>query len=118
MDVDRGAVRREHAVHGPGHPRLVHPVEGLGECDQPERSQAGRQLLGVQLPPLDVGHPRLPGQPVGLPQHPGVRVDADRRREPVGQQQGQRAGTAADVQQPAGAVEGQLGGDPLASSGG
>ena len=117
VDVDAGAVRREHAVHRPGHPVLVHPVEGLGEGDQPERAQVRRQVLGVQLPPFDVGHARRPGQPVGLPQHAGVGVDADRRREPVGQQQGQRAGAAADVQQPTGAVEVQLGGDPVGQLG-
>jgi hypothetical protein len=107
-DVDPCPARGEHVADAPRDQGLVHPVKRLGEGYNPERAQVSRQVFGAQVPPFDVGCPGLAGPALCFGDHAGIGVDAYCGREQGRQQQGQRSGAAADVQQPPGAVEVEL----------
>jgi hypothetical protein len=102
-DVHPGAAGFDHRAYPAGHRRLIHPMERLRERDDPERAEAGRQVLGPQAPPVDT---RRAG-PGRLGDHAAVRVDADRLLEQRRQEDSQRPRPAADVEQAAGAVQAQ-----------
>jgi hypothetical protein len=102
-DVNPGPAGGKHWPYHPGDPGLVHPVERLGEGHHLERAQARWQILGTQVPPGDGTVVRtLAG---GLGDHARVGAHPDRLGEQRGEQQGQRTGPAADVEQPPAAVE-------------
>jgi hypothetical protein len=79
-------------------------VERLRERDEPERAEARRQLLRAEVDEAPVRWP----VPRGLAHHVGVGIDADGLREERCEEQRQRPRSAADVEQPAGAVEPEL----------
>jgi hypothetical protein len=104
-DVDPGPVWAEHVADASGDQGLVHPVKRLGERRDLEGAQVGWQVFGAQVPPFDVDGLRLAGPVLCFGDHAGVGVDAYCGGEQGCQQHGQRPGSAADVQQPPGAVD-------------
>ena len=80
-------------------------MEGLGEADDSIWAQPGWQLLGAQLQPRHLANPGLCRPPLCFSQHVPVGVKTGRVLKPRRQQQGEVAGTAADVEESAGAVE-------------
>ena len=109
VHVHDGAPRSDHAAQRAGHSFPIHPVEGLGEGDRCGTGRGRGQLLGPAVHPVHVGDAEDFGLPCSLRQHVPVGVQPRGSLEPRGQQQGERAGPAADVEQPTAAVEGQLG---------
>ena len=80
-------------------------MERLSEADDPEGTQGRGKLLGPHPHPRGVVGPFLARRAFGLGHHAGVRVQADDAVEQVSEQQGDAAGTAADVEQPPLAVQ-------------
>ena len=83
-------------------------MERLGEADHVKFAQTCRQFLGSQLEPLHIADPSSFGLPLRFCEHVLVGIDSDRLVKPRCQQQCELAGTTADVEQPACAVERQL----------
>ena len=82
-------------------------MKRLGEADHSVGAETGRQFLGTELEPLHIADPSAHGLPLGFGQHVAIGVDTGRLLKPRCQQQREVAGTTADVEQPAGAVEHQ-----------
>jgi hypothetical protein len=95
----------QHAERRTRHRKPIHPVKRLGEADHPVGAETGRQFLGTELEPLHIADPSAHGLPLAFGQHVAVGVDTGRLLKPRCQQQREVAGTTADVEQPAGAVE-------------
>jgi hypothetical protein len=83
-------------------------MEGLGEARDSIWAQPCWQLLGAQLQPRHLANPGLCRPPLCFSQHVPVGVKTGRVLKPRRQQQGEIAGTAADVEESAGAIERQL----------
>ena len=92
VHVHAGPSGLEHAVCRGRDPVPIHPVEGLGEGDEPEHPEPGGEVLGPEHLPAHVPQRGACGQSLGLGDHPRVGVDPDRLGDQRSQQQGQRAG--------------------------
>jgi hypothetical protein len=111
--VDTGPIRLEHGECSASHRQLIHPMEGLGETHDPVFAQTCRELFGATMQPSHVADP-APVPPDALPRQAcPVAVDSGRLLKPGRQQQREVAGTAADIEQAAGALKPQLPGESL-----
>lgn len=81
-------------------------MEGLAEGNQPVRSRCcSGEVLGQGLHPANVRDAALVGDPIAFGEHGWVRVEADRLLEQVGEADGEDAGAAAGVEEPAAPVQ-------------
>jgi hypothetical protein len=78
-----------------------------------EGAEIGGQFLRPQAHPAGVRGTGLRGLALRLGEHPAIRIDADDLGEEVGELQRDRARPAADIDQPACAIQFERGGDPL-----
>ena len=114
VHVNAGPARDQHGANGSSHQVALHPVERLREARPPGRCRAQpgnsspRIMLHWALPtPANRARSRASSIMSASASTPTTS------REPIGQQQGQRAGAAADVQQSPGAVQSQFIGERI-----
>jgi hypothetical protein len=98
--------RFEQVVDGLGHPFPLGAVERLAEGHQPECAEGElRDLFRQGLNPLDVGDLCLFGMASSCDEHVDIGVQTDDLVEEWREFDGKDAGTAPDVEEPAGAID-------------
>jgi hypothetical protein len=107
-DVDPVPAGLEHLPHGGGDRLPVQPVERLRKRRHSKRPEAARERLGGHLHPARVPDSPSGSLSPGLDDHSRVGIDSDHLCEEGRQRKRDRAGPAADVQEPTGAVEPEL----------
>jgi hypothetical protein len=118
IDLDDRPGRVEHVPNRVRDPGSIHPMEGLSEADDPERTEGCWKLLGPHPHPRGVVDLFLERRAFGFGHHGGVRVHADHAVEEAGEQQGDTSRTAADVEQSALAVQAEVRGQGVGETGG
>jgi hypothetical protein len=106
--VDDGPAGCESGEQDGGNAGTLHPMKGLGQRDHAELPVGGREGFGPPVHPMGIATTQLLGPAPGLFDHPGVRVHADHLVEETGQDEGQRAGTAAGIEESSCPVEPEL----------
>ena len=102
----------QHVVHRLGNTGFVRPVERQAEGNYSVLSRCRpRELLGESLDPADVGHALFARGPATFSEHCWIGIEANRALEQVGESEGEDAGPAADVEEPSGPIEGEVGGE-------
>lgn len=99
VDLDDGALGIEHLPDGGGHPRSVHPVERLTEADHSNGAEGPGEVLRPHPDPAGIGDLFLRGCSLGLGQHAGIWVEPDDALEELGEEQGDGARPATDVEE-------------------
>ena len=106
--VDARTVSLEHAPHSGRDPGSIEPVEGLRKGHQAEAAEVSGEFLGAHVTPLNARYSPASSLDTRNGDHVGISVDGNRRAHARGEQQRQRAWSAADVQQSLRPVQGQL----------
>ncbi len=110
MEQGDGAAGVDHAVEPPQRIRAIHPVERAAHDDQVEGAELGSEIVGAAGDEADVRRLCVLGGPrAGLGQHVGRRVHGHHLGRERREGAGERAGTAAKVEQ---AMPGAQGGGP------
>ena len=99
VDLDDGAIGVGHLADGGRNPGSVHPVERLAEADDSEGTEGSGEILGSHLDPAGVADSFLRGSSLGLSQHSGIWVESNDVFEEMGEEQGDGARTATDVEE-------------------